>query len=173
MIDDITQAEDTLAKIADYEAQIKAAEQQRDALILHYERKIADAQKICVDDTTFARQEIASLTEDLRRFAEIAITGKKRSIKLPSGILGFRKQSPKFFFDDLKEANARDQRLIHFVKHHAYDFLKVKVEEYVDWAKFKTKLDTDGDNVFYVDTGEIVEGLHAQFLPDTFTVDLK
>lgn len=45
MIDDITQADDALAKIADFEAQIKHAEEQRDALILHYERKIADAQK--------------------------------------------------------------------------------------------------------------------------------
>ena len=164
-------ADALLEEIAQCEAQIKAAELQRDAFIAHYQSKIANAVEICDDKTKNLREEIAMLTEELRRYAVTQISDKKRSVKLPSGTLQFRKQEPKFFFDDLKEANATEARLIHFVKHNAYSYLLVKVEEKVDWARFKRQLaiDNDGD-VSFKETGEAIEGLHAQFLPDKFSI---
>ena len=114
--------------------------------------------------------QIAQLTEQLRRYAEIHLEDGKKSLNLPSGKLAFRKQAPRYFFDDLKEASSKDERLIRFVKHNAHEFLKVKVEESVDWLKFKSKLVPNGADVFYEETGELIEGLHAQILPDKFTV---
>lgn len=166
-----TDVEQLLEDITRQEKIIKAAEDKRDELIDHYQLKTLAAQQICDNETQQAREEISYLTDKLRSYAESHITGKKRSLKFPSGTLAFRKQSPKFFFsDDLKEANAKDDRLIHFVKHNAYEYLKVKVDESVDWAAFKAKLKIDGDNVFYAETGELIDGLHAQIMPDKFTV---
>lgn len=111
------------------------------------------------------------LTEQLRQFAQTQITDKRRSVKLPTGTLSFRKQPTRFFFVDGSEAHAKDPRLINFVKQYADAYLKVQTVESVDWANFKTKLVADGDNVIFADTGEILEDLHAQILPDKFMVN--
>ena len=165
-------ADDLLENIKALEDGVKAAEDKRDALIAHYLAKIERAKIICDDETKSARAEIERLTLCLKEYATVHVTDKKRSVKLPTGTLSFRKQSPRFFFDDLREASARDEQLIHFVKHNAYDYLKVKTEEYVDWEHFKRKLNFSegGTDVYYADTGEIIDGLHAQILPDKFTV---
>lgn len=164
-------ADELLEQIADYEAQIKAAEDKRDALIERYQSKIYNVEKICEEETEHARAEIALLTEHLRRYAETQVTDKKRSVKLGFGTLSFRKQAPEFFFDDLTKAGGKDERLIKFVKHNAHEFLKVKVDEAVDWQEFKRQLSvSDNGNVFYAATGEVIEGLRAHFLPDKFTV---
>ena len=164
-------ADELLEQIADYEATIAESEKKRDAFIERYENKIAIARDICERETSQARIEIALLTEQLKRFAQTQVTDKKRSVRLPSGTLQFRKQQPEYFFDDLKRADGKDERLIHFVKHSAYQYLRVKTEETVDWAAFKGKL-TIGDDggVYYSETGEVIDGLHAQILPDKFTV---
>lgn len=166
------EADDLIEKIAQEEAAIKAAEAERDDFLAHYQKKISAAEAICDGKCRESRQKIALFTEQLRRYAEVHLTGKSRSIKLPSGMLSFRAQSPKYFFDGLVEVTGSDERLIKFVKHNAHNYLKTKVEEKVDWAAFKSKLKTDGENVFYADTGEIIDGLHAQLLPDKFTVKI-
>ena len=167
-------ADELLEELARLENQIKAAELERDAFIARYNEKILCAEDICERKTREARESIALLTEDLRRYALTQISDNKRSVTLPGGTLQFRKQEPKFFFDDLKEANARDERLIKFVKNNAYSYLKVKLDESVDWMKFKRQLaiDDDGD-VSFKETGEIIDGLHAQILPDKFTIKLN
>lgn len=156
-----------LEKIAEYEAQIKAAESDRDAFINRYMEKIARAKDICEKATAEPRAEIASLTELLRRFAATNITDKKRSIPLPSGTLSFRKQPTKFFFDG-QEVTNDNPSLLTFVKNSCREYVKAK--EYVDWANFKAKLIIDGDNVMFSETGEIIDGLRAQILPDKFSV---
>lgn len=170
MIDDKLQADDALERISNLEKFIADAQQEFDDFKRHFELKILAAEKIRDEKTKDAREQIALLTEGLRQFAQSQISGKVRSVKLPGGTLSFRKQPPKFFFSDLSEANSKDARLINFVKHNAHEFLKVKVEESVDWANFKTKLITDGENVVFADTGEIIDDLHVQMLPDKFTV---
>lgn len=169
------EADELLDEIAKHEATIKEAEKERDEFIAHYEKKISAAEHICEIATKEAREKIALITERLKRFAEVNVTDKRRSIPLASGTLAFRKQAPRFFFDISKDIDGTDERLIQFVKHNAHQYLKVKVTESVDWAKFKGKLiiDSDGSNVSYAETGEIIDGLCAQFLPDKFTVKLS
>ena len=170
MIEDKLQAEDALERISALEKLIADAQAELDDFKHHFEAKILAAEKIFDDKTKLARDEILLLTEGLRQFAESQITGKVRSVKLPGGTLSFRKQPAKFIFDDLTEPHAKDPRLINFVKQHAASYLKIQTVESVDWANFKTKLIADGDKVFFADTGEFLDNLRAQFLPDKFTV---
>lgn len=173
MIETAIEADEVLERLKQLQAQIAAAESERDAFISHYEAKIDAAKQICADKTSEAREQIAIWTEALKQFAQANLPENKKSITLPTGTLQFRKSSPQFFYDDLKPANAQNERLIHFVKHNARDYLKVKIEETVDWAKFKSKLEiSEGGEVFIGDTGEIVDGLHAQILPDKFEVKM-
>ena len=167
-------ADELLEEYRQCEGRIKEAEAERDEFRALYETKIARAIDICEKLTVEERNKMAVITEKLRHFAEAHVTDKLRSVPLPTGLLAFRKQQPKFFFDDLKEATGKDARLIEFVKHNAYDFLKVKVDESVDWLRFKGKLGFDDEgNVFYKETGELINGLHAQTLPDKFTITLE
>lgn len=164
-------ADDVLNEINACAKLINDAESERDQFIEHYQTKIEFAKKICEDRTKFARDRISVLTEQLRRYAEINLPDNRKSIKLPSGTIGFSKQSPLFFFDDLKPLDGKNERLIHFVKHNAYEFLKVNYTESVDWQAFKSKLDINDDgDVYFIETGEIIDGLHAQRRPDKFTV---
>lgn len=168
------EVDELLERYAEIEQTIAASEQKRDMFIAHYQAKIAKAQKICEDECKSAKVEKALIGEQLKRYAEVHLPEGRKSIRLPSGTLSFTKQSPRYFFDDLKAADGKDERLIKFVKHNAFDCLKVKVEESVDWRAFKRRLETgENGNVYFADTGEIIEGLHAQFLPDEFKVELK
>ena len=168
----LVEVDEILEKIADRESEIKAMEAQRDEMIARYQAKIDRAKKICEQATAENRETIAFWTEKLRRYAVANVTDKKRSIKLPSGTLSLRKQSPKFFFDG-KEITGSNETLIDFVKKSAPEFLKTKTEEYADWSNFKTQLVIDGDNVTFKATGEVIDGLRAQILPDKFTIKFE
>lgn len=128
--------------------------------------------KCCDDATIPARQEIAALTEALRQFAAANLPENKKSIELPSGMLAFNKKHPKYFFGG-QEVNGKSKALLDYAKVNAPEFLKTKVEEYVDWAEFKKKLTYAGNVVFHSETGEAIDGLSVQTFPDTFTVTTK
>lgn len=165
------EVEEVLEQIAQYEAIIKAAEDKRDALIQHYQSKIAAAELICTDETAQIKAEIALLMEQLQRHAAENLQDGRRSIKYPSGTLAFRKQAPRFYTEDMREVDGHNEKLLTIAKAIAPQF--VKTTEYVDWAKFKTKLGIAGENdenVFFTETGEMIDGLRAQVLPDKFTV---
>lgn len=174
MIETPIEADEALEQIKNLQEQIKSAEQERDEFKSHYQAKIANAEQICEQKTEAVRAEIAILTEELKRFAQANLPADKKSIALPTATLQFRKSAPQFFFDDLKQASATDERLISFVKHNAREYLKVNVTESVDWAKLKSKLEIsdDGRDVYIADTGEIIDGLRAQRLPDKFEVKM-
>lgn len=161
------EVDEILETVADLESIIAAAQAERDNLIARYNEKITAAQIICEEKCKPARAEIALLTEKLRRYAEENTTGKHRSIQLPSGTIGFRRQAPRFYFDD-GEAGAQNKSLLAFVKANGGKYLKV--EESVDWANLKPRLKLIGDQVVYEDTGEVIGGLHAEIPPDKFTV---
>lgn len=174
MIETKIEADEVIEQIKNLQEQIKSAEQERDEFKAHYESKIAAAEIICANKVDNLQSQIAVLTEELKRFAIANLPADKKSIALPSGTLKFRKSVPQFFYDDLKPLSGTDERLIKFVKHNAHDFYKVTYTEAVDWQHFRAKLKVsdDGSNVFFEDTGEVIDGLHAQTLPDKFEVKL-
>lgn len=168
----LIEVEELLERMAAYQDQIKAAEAKRDTLVTHYQEKIQAAKTICDHETAQVRVEIALLTEQLRRYAANNLADGKKSIAFPTGKLSFRKQPTRFFFgDDMKEARSTDERLITFAKVSAPEF--VKTTEYVAWDKLKPKLIVDGDNVYFAETGELIDGLRGQILPDKFTVQIS
>lgn len=164
------EADELLEKITEYEAKIKAAEDERDEFIQHYQAKIQNARDICERATAPARREIAILTEILRRYAASNLPEGRKSIALPSGTLSFHKQFPKFFMDG-REANGNSKALLDYAKVNAPEF--VKTAEYVDWSGLKKKLAADDENVYYTETGEIIQGLRMQTYPDTFTIKTR
>lgn len=173
MIETPIQADETLEQIKKLQEQIKSAEQERDEFKSYYEAKIVNAEQICEQKTEAVRAEIAILTEELKRFAQANLPAGFKSIYLPTATLQFRKSAPQFFYDDLKPVSGTDERLIHFVKHNAHEFYKVQYTESVDWRAFKSKLKVSDDgDVYLEDTGEIIDGLRAQILPDKFEVKL-
>ena len=148
------EVDDLLEQIADREAIIATAESERDALIARYRGKIEAAQAICEETCKPLRTEIALLTE-------------VRSAKFPSGTIAFRKQAPRYYFDN-EEANAQSKSLLDFVKANGGKYLKI--EESVDWANLKPRLQCIDNQVVYADTGEVITGMKAEILPDKFTV---
>lgn len=159
-MDELTnlQADELIEQIAELQAQIKAAQDERDEFIDHYEMKIARACDICEKATIAPRREIEELTEVLRRYAAANLPEGRKSIRLPSGTLKFHRQYPKYFIDG-REVNAQSPALLTFAKANAPEF--VKTTEYVNWSGLKRHLQ---------ETGEYVEGLEVQEFPDAFTV---
>ena len=168
-----TDANLLLDEIAELETRIEAEEHSRDELIKRYQEKIDNARVFCDKQTQSARDSLAVINERLRRFAERCTNDKKRSVPLANGTLSFRKQPPKFFFDDNTDVSGKDKRLIDFVKNNAHEFLKVTYSESADWSELKKKLSIgDNGDVIFAETGEVVAGLHGAFIPDKFSVKL-
>ena len=165
----VFEADEILTQIAELEAKIKAAEQERDAFIEIYSAKTARAAELCEQKTAGDRQQIAILTEELRRFAADNLPENKKSIRLPSGSMAFKKQQPKFYIGET-EVGGGNKQLIEFCKAVAPEFVKQKIVETADWAELKKHLTIEDDKVFFADTGELIDGLTAQEFPDKFTI---
>ena len=165
----VFEADEILTQIADLEAKIKAVETERDAFIEIYQNKIMRAVELCEQKTVGDRQQIAILTEELRRFAADNLPENKKSIRLPSGSMAFKKQQPKFYIGET-EVGGGNKQLIEFCKAVAPEFVKQKIVETADWAELKKHLTIEDDKVFFADTGELIDGLTAQEFPDKFTI---
>lgn len=82
---------------------------------------------------------------------------KKKSIKLPSGTIGFKSVPA--------EIKKDDEALKAFVKESAPEFIETK--ETVKWGEFKKTLTAAGGRFVTAD-GEIVDGLTYEEKPDVF-----
>ncbi|WP_317423192.1 host-nuclease inhibitor Gam family protein [uncultured Acidaminococcus sp.] len=134
---------------------------------INYVRKIAEQQiqKIVAwrDEQIANRQEaITSEQNLLQLYAEERLKNSKRkSVSLPSGKFGYRKQPPKITHDDTI--------LLAFAKETAPQFVKVK--ESVDWANLKKGCTVDGDHLISQD-GEIIPGVTVEQHPDKFYTEV-
>lgn len=167
----IVEVEQMLERVRELNAQIDAARDRCEQLKAHYEAKIARAQEICDKEITAPLSELECLTRELRRFAEANITGKKRSLELPSGTLSFHKRQPIFYLGG-ERVNKDNPALIELARNIDAELVKVKTTETADWAGLKKRLIVNDDGTVYVaDTGEIVADMRAQILPDDFNVE--
>ncbi|MBR0062063.1 MAG: host-nuclease inhibitor Gam family protein, partial [Selenomonadaceae bacterium] len=91
------EVEEMFGKVRALKNLIAEAQNRRDNFQTLYRQKIARAEEIFQTDTQYYSAELDAVTKRLRRFAEKNITGKKRSMKFPSGTLSFTKQTPQFF----------------------------------------------------------------------------
>ena len=161
------EVEELLDRLSACQALIDTKRKSCDAMKAHYQAKIAKAEDIYEAETRYARAEIDSLTAELRRYAELNITGKKRSMKFPSGTLSFSKSQPQFFIDGQAVTND-NPKLIEIAR--KIDAELVKTKEVVAWGELRHRLVVDGTAVYVKDTGEVITDLRARTEPDKFSV---
>ena len=167
----VVEAEQRLERIRELNAQIDAARNRCEQLKMHYEAKIVRAQDICDEEISAPLAEIEFLTRELRRYAEANITGRKRSLDLPSGTLSLHKRQPIFYLDG-QRVTGDNPALIELARNIDADLIKVKTTEAADWAGLKKRLTVNDDGTVYVnDTGEVLADMRAQILPDDFKVE--
>lgn len=156
----VADVEDILQQIHDLDLDIAAETNKRDLSIAFHREKIDRAKEICDTATADARLRRADLAFALERFFNANPPKKAKTLKFSGGSFGYLKSSTKFFFNG-EEADANNKSLLDFAKLSGrQEFVKVK--ETLDWAKFKAAIDFDGDNVFFTDTGQLIDGLRAQ-----------
>lgn len=161
------EVEERLERLSELNAEIAVAQKRRDAFQMRYHLKIAKAEDIFQADTKEIRAEIDSLTDELRRYAETHITGKRKSIKFPSGVLSLKKNTPNFFIDGAPVTND-NPKLIELVRRLDENLIATK--EIAKWGELKKRLVVDGNTVLLEETGEVVPELRARTEPDEFKV---
>lgn len=153
-----------LDKVAEVEAK-------RQKYLQLFQKRIQETNDVCDAEIKPLLGEIEFLEEKLRRYTQSHITDKCKTIKMPGVDMSLKKRQPKFFDPTLKEVNGYNDWLIGYAEQHAKDCIKVKEIKSVDWLKFKGKLKIDDDLVSFRETGEVIEGLQAQQLPDEFKIN--
>ena len=84
--------------------------------------------------------------------------GKKKSLKLPSGRIGFRAGSTSYMIGEDK-VTATHPKLLAFVKENYAAF--IKVEESVRWGDFKKTLHVAKDGQVVTEYGEVIPDMKA------------
>ena len=101
--------------------------------------------------------------------AEKIADGKKKSVKLPSGVIGFRKGAEDWKMGKEK-AEATNAALLAFVKENDVSF--VKVQESVRWGDYKKTLTVMEDGRVVSATGQIIEGMTVTQGAPSFYVEV-
>lgn len=98
----------------------------------------------------------------LESYAKTKLTGKKKSVKMIEGTLGFSKQQPKFDWDDkkLREFLSKTEGGSQYLEPQ---------EPKVKWGEFKKAGDIDSDGIFRYNN-ETVPGVVVTTRPDKFSV---
>ena len=165
---DLTELEvdELLDRAACLQDEIDAQQQRLDAFIAHYNAKIEKAHENFTSATKTQREELAIITDRLDRWARKHITGKRRSVDLPSGKLTLTKQQPLFYLEG-ERVTGDNPALIELARNIDADL--VKTTETADWATLKKRLTVADDGTVYVnDTGEVLADLRAELRPDKF-----
>lgn len=131
---------------------------QREADAWHAKVNVWLAAKISSIDNANASDEAK-----LQVYAEDRLKhSKRKSVSLPSGKFGYRKQPPKITHDDTI--------LLAFAKEAAPQFVKIK--ESVDWAGLKKTCVIDQDKMID-ENGEVLPGITIEQQEPKFYVDTK
>lgn len=163
------EVEEMFGKVRALKNLIAEAQNRRDNFQTLYRQKIARAEEIFQTDTQYYRAELDAVTKRLRLFAEKNITGKKRSMKFPSGTLSFTKQTPQFFIGGQAVTND-NPKLIELAR--SLDAELIQSKETAKWGELKKLLTVDDDgNVLFKDTGEVIADMRAYTEPDKFKVE--
>lgn len=165
------EAEETLERIRALNNVIEIKRKEYDEVAAYHQAKIERAQEIFDKETAGYRTVLEEKKRLLRRFAEANITGKKRSLELPSGTLSLHKRQPVFYLGGAK-VTSDNPALIELARNIDSDLVKVKTTEAADWAGLKKRLTVaDDGTVCVADTGEVLADMRAQNLPDDFNVE--
>lgn len=146
--------------------------------IVKLQKKIDDAKRLANERKQQIEEWLESIESEnqrsiehfqaiIRPWAEQQLDGKKKTVKLPSGTVSFRKSQPKFFIGGVN-VDKKNSVLLEYVKQNAPTF--VKVEETADWTKFKETLIVTESGAVITQDGEVLTFMAALEQPDTISV---
>ena len=95
-----------------------------------------------------------------RKLQTYLIQEDKKTITFPHGEIKFRKQQPKYVYDE---------SLTEFVEKNNLKYLKIKKE--LDWSALKKDIITSGGKVIHKDSGEVLP-IAVEEVPDKFSVKI-
>ena len=142
-------------------------------------RKIKELQQEIEDNTRLAEKEIdkiktwesqqnKSLGDSILYFEGLLhdyATRKRaedpdfKSMSLPNGRIGYRKQQPRWSYDD--------ETLIKYLERTELDEL-IRVSKAPNKAEIRKQFEVVGDKVINAETGEVVEGIEIEHRPEAF-----
>lgn len=101
----------------------------------------------------------------LRNYTEHMVANQKRkSLPLPYGTIGLKKQQPKWEYDD--------ETLLEWIRQHNPDLVNEKTTFSVDKTKLKKTVNLDDNNVPRIN-GEELPGVTVTPQPDKFNITIK
>lgn len=142
------------------------------------QKEIDEINEVCDEEiakttkrvNSFRESRVSSLVNEiefikgmLQNYAahELA-NSKKKSIKLPYGTIGYKKQQTKWDYND--------DELLNWAKKHAPELVKTDIKETVVKNDLKKSVERDGELVKYNNT--TVPGITLTDLPDKFNVNV-
>ena len=160
VVDDLSKAEWAMKKIAEKESKI--AELKEQALKMHADIDIwlkGETEQLDSDKTYFQLSLQPYIDEQLK-------DSNKKSIKLPSGTVGYRKGTQQFNYQG-NEITSTSPAFVEFIEKNNPDYIETTKK--VKWADFKKTLKVDNGKAITAD-GEILEDITVQQSEDTFYV---
>lgn len=171
VVDDPVKAQWVMEKIIDHKHKIAEKEAEAAAMKAPHEKRIKDVDAWLESEKEQEQRGIDWLEMLLREYAQANITGKKKSINLPSGRIGFRAVPKEYSWNGKKVTNSMPE-LIEFVERSSPEFIQSK--KTVDWATFKKTLTLDEKtNCVVTVDGEVIEGMSIKQLDPKFYVETK
>ncbi len=146
-------------KIAEEKAELDRIKQLAEEQIEKIQQKVDAAERRYTNGTRFLTSKLAEYFETVPHKE----TKTKHSYRLLSGSL-----VKKIGGTTMKQD---DEKLLEYLK-ACGDTDMIKVEEKPRWGDFKKRLEIVGGSVVDSETGEIVEAVHIETKPDTFSVDV-
>jgi hypothetical protein len=157
VINDDAKADWALEKLRD----LKGAKKKKEEL--------AEKRKMMID--SWLEEESSKLDNEIEFFegllTEYAMKLKEenkdlKTHSLPFGKLKFRKQNPKWNYDE--------EKLLRFLKITGIDAIKVK--EQIDKQALKNIVKVVGNKAIHPETGEIIEGVEIEEREEKFSIDV-
>ena len=162
-VTDEASAEWCLEKMEENEKARALIEEQYKRMIARHEQWRADALAELESSDAYLKGLLLPWAQ------EKVADGKKKSVKLPSGVIGFRKGAEDWKMGKEK-AEATNAALLAFVKENDVSF--VKVQESVRWGDYKKTLTVMEDGRVVSATGQIIEGMTVTQGAPSFYVEV-
>jgi len=136
-----------------------------DSIIERLREEIRDVEDWLDGENGKIQDNIDFLEDKLREYAFMLKEEDSdlKTYSLPFGELKFRKQRPKWKYDE--------DRLLNFVEHNFAEALKIKKK--VSKRDLKRNAEVVGSKAVIKDTGQIIEGVTVERRPEKFKVDVR
>lgn len=167
VVDDLAKAEWAMKKIAALQKDVEEKQEQAKRMKEEYASSV-DAW--LTSECESAQSDIEFFRSVLEPFIKAEIeksNGKKKSIKLPSGSCGYRRQGMVFRMDG-KVVDAENETMKGWLRENHAALIDMVTAEKMLWNEVKKRLVPLEDGRVMFDDGEIIEGLTAEEPEPTF-----